>query len=121
MNAQLASMLVPQQSQQQIHTTKVNGRPGAEAFNMPANSDTILVDTTAPMMWFAQTDGAGYKTLAPYDITPHKEVKPEDQYKTLEERITKLEEALHAKSNNADASWKQQQRNDAGNRSNAQG
>ena len=50
-----------------------------------------------------QTDGAGYKTLTPYDITPHKEEKPVDQYKTLEERISKLEDLVNGKSNIANA------------------
>ncbi len=101
---QLASMLLGQntQSQQQAqrHITKVNGRAGADAYNMPPNSDDILLDMNSPIIYLVQTDGAGYKTITPYDISLHKEVKPEDQYKSLEERISKLEEAIaNGKSN----------------------
>ena len=78
---------------------KVNGRPGAEAFTLGPNCSALLLDTTAPMVWLVQTDGAGYKTLNPYDITPHEEKPPEDIYKSLEDRITKLEEVINAKSN----------------------
>ena len=52
---------------------------------------------TAPMVWLVQTDGAGYKSFTAYDITPHEEEKPVDNYKSLEERIKKLEEAVNGK------------------------
>ena len=53
---------------------KVNGRNGAEMFQMAPNSSALLLDESAPMIWLAQTDGAGYKTLTAYDIKPHEEV-----------------------------------------------
>ena len=90
-------------SMSEVHTPKVSGRPGAEAFQMAANSDCLLLDNTAPIVWLVQTDGAGYKTLTPYDIVPHKETKPEDVYKTLEDRIAKLEEVVNGKSNTTNA------------------
>ena len=64
---QLLQSLAPAQPQS-IHTTKVNGRAGAEAFNMPPNSDGILLDLSDPIIYFIQTDGAGYKTITPYDM-----------------------------------------------------
>ena len=79
--------------------TKVNGRGGAEAYQLAPNSSVLLLDTTAPMVWLVQTDGAGYKSLVAYDITPHEEEKPVDNFKSLEERIKKLEEAVNGKSN----------------------
>lgn len=82
---------------------KVNGRPGAEAFNLGPNASALLLDTSAPIVWLVQTDGAGYKSLTPYDITPHEEKPPEDKYKSLEERITKLEELINEKSNTSNA------------------
>lgn len=90
---------------------------------MQPNSDILLLDETAPIIWLAKTDGAGYKTLEPYDISPHKEVTPEDKFSLLETRIAKLEEALNDKqSNTSGSNWNsKQQRNDASNRSNAQG
>jgi len=79
--------------------TKVSGRPGAEAFQMGPDSSALLLDTSAPIVWLAQTDGAGYKSLQPYDIKPHEETQPEDKFKSLEDRITKLEVIINAKSN----------------------
>ena len=82
-----------------ITVVKVSGRNGAEAFQMTSDESVLLLDTTAPIVWLCQTDGAGYKTLTPYDISVHKETPPEDKYKSLEERIAKLEDILNAKSN----------------------
>lgn len=113
----LSQQLQSQSAQSQIHTPKVNGRGGAEAFSMPANSDVLLLDLNEPLVWLVQTDSAGYKTLTPYDITPHKEVKAEDRYKQLEDRIARLEESINAKPNNS-GSNKWQQRNDASSGSN---
>lgn len=81
--------------QQECHVTRVNGEPGARSYMLPPNSDAVLVDTTASMIWLVQTDGAGYKTLTPYDILPHKEPNPEeDSIKKLESRISRLEERI---------------------------
>ena len=80
--------------QQEIHAVKVNGEPGARSFALPPNSDAVLVDNTASMVWLVQTDGAGYKTLTPYDISLHEEPKPDDSIKKLEDRISRLEEKI---------------------------
>jgi len=85
---------------------KVTGRAGAEAYQLAPDSSILLLDTTNPIVWLAQTDGAGYKSLIPYDITPHEEPKPVDNYKLLEERITKLEDAINGKSNTSNAKRK---------------
>lgn len=75
----------------------VNGENGARTFQMSPDSDILLLDDTAPIVWLAQTDGAGYKTVTPYDISPHVAEPPVD-VKSLEDRIKKLEEKLNAKS-----------------------
>lgn len=110
---------------QEKHITKVNGRAGVDAYQLPPNSDDLLLDLNDPIVWFVQTDGAGYKTAIPYEITEHKEVKQEDILKSIDDRLTKLEEELHnGKSNiseNAANSKSGKQYNDAGNRGNAQG
>lgn len=110
---------------QSIHVVKVNGRAGAESYNLPANSDCLLLDMNDPIAWLVQSDGAGYKTVTPYDISPHKEVKQEDVIKTLEQRITKLEEALsNGKSNSGSFNSKSKSDNfgnDASGRSNDKG
>ena len=35
----------------EIHVTKVNGRAGAEAYNMPPNSDDLLLDMNDPILY----------------------------------------------------------------------
>ena len=85
---------IPQQfNNHNPQIVKVNGKNGAEMYQMPPNSSALLLDETAPIVWLAQTDGAGYKTVSAYDITPHQELPPVDT-RALEQRITKLEEAL---------------------------
>lgn len=79
---------------------EVCGRSGAEAFQIGPNRKALLLDNTAPILWFVKTDGAGYKTLLPYDLKPHEEKPIEDKYKSLEDRITKLEETINAKQSN---------------------
>ena len=62
---------MPVQQPQVRHVDRVYGEAGVDQFAMAPNSDAILLDETAPMIWFVQTDAAGYKIKRPYDITPH--------------------------------------------------
>ena len=107
-NQQLSQMLLqqsmPQMAKREI--VKVNGRGGADAFQMQPNESDLLLDTTAPIVWLVQTDGAGYKTVTGYDITPHEEKPQEDVYKSLEDRIKKLEEVINAKPDTSNAKRK---------------
>lgn len=73
---------------------KVNGRNGAEAYQMPPNAQALLLDETQPLLWLKQTDGAGYPTITAYDIKPHQEQAQPDM-KSLEERISRIEEKLN--------------------------
>lgn len=75
----------------------VNGENGARAFQMPPNSRTLLLDENAPIVWLAQTDGAGYKTVTPYTITPYQPEESVDT-KSLEARIKRLEDMIYEKS-----------------------
>ena len=93
-NQYLQNLVMPQQQE----VVKVNGKNGVDAFQLAPNSSALLLDTTASIVWLVQTDGAGYKTSTAYDITPHVS-EEETQFKTLEERISKLEETINAKSN----------------------
>ena len=79
---------------------KVNGKNGADAFQMAPNSSTLLLDETAPIVWLAMTDGAGYKTVTPYSIAPY-QPEPEIDTKVLLQRIEKLEAVINEQSNNA--------------------
>lgn len=96
------------QLQQAIKKTEiihVNGQNGAHAFQMMPNSQALLLDDTAPIIWLAQTDGAGYKTLTPYTITPY-QPEPEISVKDLDERLKKLEEVMNNAKSNATSSKK---------------
>lgn len=119
-NNELVKQMLAQTNQQtETHTPKVNGRAGAEMFQLPPNSDVLALDQNEDIVWSIQTDSAGYKTCIPWDISKHKEVKQQDVIKSLEERITKLEEALRNGKPNLPANGSKQHM-DAGNRSNAQ-
>lgn len=72
---------------------KVNGRNGAEMYQMPPNSSSLLLDESSPIVWLATTDGAGYKSLTAYDIKPHEEM-PMPDMRNLEARIARIEEVL---------------------------
>lgn len=79
---------------------KVHGENGADAFQMGPNSSVLLLDETAPIIWFVQTDSAGYKTKTPYDISLHiPEPSPEmktmdERFASIDKRLKSLEEAL---------------------------
>ena len=75
---------------------KVNGEAGAKNFRMAPNSSTILADANEAMIWVATTDGAGYLTVTPWDLVPHR-VAPQIDINQLAERVTQLEETLNAR------------------------
>lgn len=83
-----------QQQQPKQEVVKVNGENGAKAFPIGPNSSAILLDSSGTLIWLVTTDGAGYKTVMSYDITPHQEA-PQPDYNTLEQRISRLEGLIH--------------------------
>lgn len=82
---------------QRTEVIKVNGRQGAEAFQMAPNSDVLLLDTTAPLIWLKKTDGAGYATLEPYSITPYQQ-EPQINVGDILTRVERLEKIINDKS-----------------------
>ena len=78
---------------------RVNGKNGAEAYQLAPNSSALLVDSNMPIVWFVQTDGAGYKTCTPYKIEPYQPEEPAN-LSSLEARIKKLEDLINGKPNN---------------------
>lgn len=72
----------------------VNGENGARALQMAPNSNALLLDDTADLIWLAQTDGAGYKTVTPFSIAPYQPAPPVS-IDALEERIARLEAMLN--------------------------
>jgi hypothetical protein len=83
-----------QQQQPRMEVVKVNGENGARAFPIGANSSALLLDESGTIVWLVVTDGAGYKTVSPYDITPHQTAQAPD-VSGLEQRIARLEEFVN--------------------------
>lgn len=81
------------QAQPVTQVTKVNGENGAKAYPMGANSSALLLDESGLMVWLCTTDGAGYKSVSAYDITPHHNA-PAPDYGSLESRIQTVEKKL---------------------------
>ena len=85
----------PQQQRfQRQEVVKVNGENGARAYQIGANSSALLLDESGAMVWLVTTDGAGYKTVAAFDISPHEQA-PVPDYESLETRIARLEEMIN--------------------------
>ena len=82
--------------------TKVNGEGGARAYQLFPNSSALLLDENNTIVWVVSTDGAGYKTVTPYSITPYQQA-PAVNVEDLSARLTKLEEVVNAKSYSANA------------------
>ena len=89
--ARLGSMQTFQLPRYEI--IRVNGENGARAFQMAPNSTALLLDDTAPFVWFVQTDGAGYKTETPFSISPYQPTPPVD-VNALETRLAAIEAML---------------------------
>ena len=90
---------------------KVNGINGANAYQLMPNSSCLLLDESAPRLFLAQTDGAGYKTISAYKLEPYVEEK-QPNISELVDRITKIEETVYAKSNTTNAKRKQSAESD---------
>lgn len=97
----------PQQNQPPVQVVKVNGENGAKAFQIGANSSALLLDESGLMVWLVTSDGAGYKTVSAYDITPHQE-QPKPDYSTLESRIQRLEMIVNGNARNPSADSNEQ-------------
>ena len=76
-----------------MQVIKVNGEAGARNLRMAPNSSALVLDETAPIVWYAQTDGTGYLTVTPFDITPH-QAQPQVNLNDLVNRVSKLQEAI---------------------------
>ena len=82
----------------QRQVDRVNGENGARAFAMGPYSSAMLLDESGTLVWMVTTDGAGYKTVAPYDILPHKAEAAPD-FSDLESRVKKLEDMMGGRRN----------------------
>jgi hypothetical protein len=95
-----------QQVPRKTEIIHVNGRNGVDAFQMMPNSQALLLDDTAPIVWLVQTDGAGYKTATPYSVTPY-QPEPEIDLKEIDARLRRIEEVMNNEKSNAPSSKKQ--------------
>lgn len=84
----------------------MNGKNGVDAFQMMPNSQALLLDDTAPIVWLVQTDGAGYKTATPYSVTPY-QPEPEIDLKDIDARLRRIEEVMNNEKSNAPSPKKQ--------------
>ena len=82
----------PQQNFQQI--IKVNGIEGAKAFQLGANSSVMLLDAQEPIVWLKTSDGAGFSTITPYEISKVEKTENKDINLELNSRIEKLEKKV---------------------------
>lgn len=83
-----------QQTIQPSQVVRVNGENGARSFQLGANSSALLLDESGLIVWLVTSDGAGYKTVSAYDITPH-QVAPAPDFGSLESRIKRLEDMMN--------------------------
>ena len=97
---QMPQAPAPQLQPQRQEVTKVNGENGARAYSIGPNSSALLLDSSGLLVWLVTTDGAGYKSVAPYDISPHQET-PAPDFSTLEQRISRLEGIFNEYSNDS--------------------
>ena len=84
----------PQAQPAPQQVVRVNGENGARTYQIGANSSAMLLDESGKMVWLVTSDGAGYKTVNAYDITPHQTV-PAPDFGSLESRIKRLEETVN--------------------------
>ena len=99
------------QTQPVTQVVRVNGENGAKAYGLGANSSALLLDESGLMVWLVTTDGAGYKSVSAYDITPH-QVTPPPDYGNIENRLQtvekRLEEIINGNARNTNATGKKQ-------------
>lgn len=109
---QYQQQTMPPMPRQEI--LKVNGRNGIDMLNMSPNSSLLALDSTAPIVWLVQTDGAGYKTPTPYKIEPYQEPKQNDNtnadimsaFNSLDARVAKLEGMISNDESNSSSARK---------------
>jgi hypothetical protein len=102
-------MVAPAAPQMQV--TRVNGEGGANAFSMGPNSSALLLDASGTMIWAVTTDGAGYKTVVPYDIVQHKSAEAISM-EGLESRIRRLEEMIRDEHTETDQRGRHERKSD---------
>lgn len=86
----------PMQMQQSVQIQFVKGIEGAKAYNIPASSSVILMDSNDPVFYMKTTDANGIETVKAYDFTERETASPEaalDKY-VLKSDFEKLTEQV---------------------------
>ena len=91
---------VMQQPQKQVE--KLKGRNAALQYPLGPNSSAWILDESGLISWLITTDSAGYKTVSPYDVSPHQDA-PAPDFGNLEDRIKRLEETVNGITRNSSA------------------
>jgi len=78
---------------QRITVDRVNGRQGAEMYGMAPDSSALILDTNNPIIWFIQTDSAGFKSITQLDFVIHKD-EPAQDIKNFDSRMNEFDERL---------------------------
>ena len=99
----IANGLYPNFQKQEV--VKVNGENGARAYQMMPNSSALLLDENNPIVWLVQSDGAGYKTVSPYTITPYHSA-PTLDINSLDERLKRIEAIIDESDSKSNANRK---------------
>lgn len=90
------NILPPQQA------LRANGKASIDALQMAPNSEVLIMDTTAPIIWQCMSDSLGKVTATPWDIVPHKEAPAVDM-NSLEVRVANIEAIINAMKEREDA------------------
>ena len=98
---------LPQMMPAAQQVVRVNGENGARAYQIGPNGSALLLDEGGTLVWLVTSDGAGYKTVSAYDITPHRAEAAPD-YGSLESRIRRLEEMINGNTGNSSAAGEKQ-------------
>lgn len=81
------------QSPPQVKIFNVNGRAGAEAFNLAPDSSIFLLDSKDPVIWLVTTDSAATKTITRIKAVIEEEpdqqqtVAPNGELKQVNEKL----------------------------------
>ena len=106
-----------QQLQQPAQSIQyVNGKQGAESYQMAANSSVILMDSNLPKFYMKQTDASGIATIRAYDFVEAEEERPEE-YVTKKE-FESFKAKLKGAKNESTYDVRKQHNDDAGHGSN---
>ena len=86
----------PVQNLPHYEIPKVNGRDGANAFQLGPNSAVFLMDQASDgiVIYLVTTDGAGYKTVTQIDGAIHQDSVVEAPDTEVVNRLTAIEKRL---------------------------